>query len=293
MSTTTLALPQRMQRELRFLRTGFRFLGTVAPKLTGRIALNMFLTPNKRPVSANARTLMAQANRHHLAHGSRKLAVYEWEGAGPTVLLVHGWESNAGDMRCFLRPLLIQGFRVIAFDGPAHGHSTGKQTNLIDYGGAIQTVIHHFGPVYGIVAHSFGAAATLFTLVREPSLPVQRVVSLGAPSRLKEMVDIWTGFVGMSPASAEQMRQRLVDRVGLPLDSMIVANAAAALTIPGLIIHDRDDKVVNYTNAEAIHRNWSTSALYTTTGLDHRGPLQDRSVLRRVVTFLSDGARQS
>jgi pimeloyl-ACP methyl ester carboxylesterase len=152
-------------------------------------------------------------------------------------------------------------------------------------------VIHHFGPVYGIVAHSFGAAATLLTLVREPSLPVQRVVSLGAPSRIKEMVDIWTGFVGMSPASAEQMRQRLVDRVGLPLDSMIVANAAAALTIPGLIIHDQDDKVVNYANAEAIHHNWTTSTLYPTKGLDHRGPLKDRLVLRRVVTFLSDEAK--
>lgn len=293
MSTTTLTLPQPMQRELRLLRTGFRFLGTVAPHLTGRIALNLFLTPAKRPISTQAGSLMAQAKRHSLAHGSRQMVVYEWAGEGPTILLIHGWESNASGMRGFVRPLLIQGFRVIAFDGPAHGHSTGKQTNLIDYGGAIQSVIHRFGPVYGIVAHSFGAAATLFTLVREPSLRVQRVVILGAPSRLKEMVDIWTGFVGMSPASAEQMRQRLVDRVGLPLDSMIVANAAASLTIPGLIIHDRDDKVVNYANAEAIHRNWSTSTLYTTIGLDHRGPLQDRSVLRRVVTFLSDEATQS
>lgn len=290
MSTTTLALPQPMRRELRWLRTGFRMLDRVAPHLTGRIALNLFLTPSKRPISANANTLMTQATRHTLTHGSRKLAVYEWPGAGPTVLLIHGWGSNSSGMRGFVRPLLIQGFRVIALDAPAHGNSSGKQTNVLDYGGAIQTVIQALGPVYGIVAHSFGAAATLFTLVREPSLNVQRVVSLGAPSRLKEMVDIWTEFVGMSQAAAEQMQQRLVDRVGVPLENLAVANAAAALTIPGLIIHDQDDTVVSYTNALAIQRNWSGAILYTTRGLDHRGPLQDRMVLRRVVTFLSDEA---
>jgi pimeloyl-ACP methyl ester carboxylesterase len=277
-----------MQRDLKWLRTGFQFLGTVAPSVTGRIALNLFLTPRKRPISAKAQQIMQQAEQITIAHGSRHLAAYVWENDGPTVLLIPGWESNASGMRGFVRPLLAQGFRVVAFDGPAHGRSTGKQTNFVDYSGAIETVIQTLGPVQAIIAHSFGAAAALFTLSREPNLSVERVVSIGAPSRLKEMVDIWTTFVGMTHSSVAEMRRKLVDRVGLPLEGIAVETAVSQLTIPGLIIHDQADTVVPYANAEAIHDQWRASTLLTTEGLDHRGPLQDRNVLRQVTAFLTE-----
>jgi pimeloyl-ACP methyl ester carboxylesterase len=277
-----------MQRDLKWLRTGFQFLGTVAPSVTGRIALNLFLTPRKRPISSKAQQIMQQAEQITIAHGSRHLAAYVWENDGPTVLLIHGWESNASGMRGFVRPLHEQGFRVVAFDGPAHGRSTGRQTNFIDYSGAIETAIKTLGPVQAIVAHSFGAAAALFTLSREPSLGVERVVSIGAPSRLKEMVDIWTTFVGMTHSSVTEMRRKLVDRVGLPLEGIAVETAVSQLTIPGLIIHDQADTVVPYANAEAIHNQWHNSTLITTQGLDHRGPLQDRNILRQVTAFLTE-----
>jgi pimeloyl-ACP methyl ester carboxylesterase len=288
MLTNTLSLPQNMQRELKWLRTGFQFLGTVAPNITGRIALNIFLTPRKRPITARARQLMQQAEQITIAHGSRQLAAYVWQNEGPTILLVHGWESNASGMRSFVQPLHQQGFRVVAFDGPAHGRSTGKQTNLIDYSGALETVIKTLAPVQAIVAHSFGAAATLFTLSREPNLGIERVVSIGAPSRLQEMVDIWTTFMGMNRSSVAEMRRKLVDRVGLPIEGITTATAVSQLTIPGLIIHDQADTVVPYSSAQAIHAHWPTSTLITTQGLDHRGPLQDREILRQVTTFLTE-----
>jgi pimeloyl-ACP methyl ester carboxylesterase len=250
--------------------------------------LNLFLTPRKRPISAKAQQTMQQAEEINISHGSRQLAVYVWDNEGPTVLLIHGWESNASGMRGFVRPLRQQGFRVIAFDGPAHGRSTGRQTNFIDYSGAIETVIKTVGPVQAIIAHSFGAAATLFTLSREPSLGVERVVSIGAPSRLQEMVDIWTSFVGLTRSSVAEMRRKLVDRVGLPLEGIDVATAVSQLTVPGLIIHDQVDTIVPYTHAEAIHSQWRTARLVTTQGLDHRGPLQDREILHQVTAFLTE-----
>lgn len=288
MSTNAMALPQNMQHNLKWLRTGFQFLGAIAPNVTGRIALNMFLTPRKRPFSASAQQIMQQAERVTIPHGSRQLAAYVWAGDGPTVLLVHGWESNASVMRGFVRPLRAQGFRVVAFDGPAHGRSTGKQTNFVDYSGAIETVIKAVGPVQAIVAHSFGAAATLFTLSREPQLGVERVVSIGSPSRLQEMVEIWTTFVGMPRLSVAEMQRKLVDRVGLPLEGIAVETAVAHLAVPGLIIHDAADTVVPYANAQAIQQHWQQATLITTQGLDHRGPLQDREVLRQVTAFLSE-----
>jgi len=191
-------------------------------------------------------------------------------------------------MRGFVRPLLHHNYQVIAFDAPGHGRSTGRQTNVVDYGGALQTIIQQLGPVHGVIAHSMGAAVSLLTLSQQPQLGVRRVVSIGAPSRLQEMVNIWTSFVGMSPPSARQMQQYLVDRVGIPLATLAVETAVANLTIPGLIIHNRPDSIVPFANAAAIQAQWPTARLLVTEGLDHRGPLRDRQVIQQTVEFLNE-----
>lgn len=52
--------------------------------------------------------------------GGAPVTTYAW-GEGPAVLLVHGWSSHTGCMAGFVDPLLERGFRVVAFDAPAHG----------------------------------------------------------------------------------------------------------------------------------------------------------------------------
>ena len=287
MTATSLTLPTRMSRQLKMVRGGFRMLDSVTPTLAGRIAARMFLTPRKRPYSKRAQEVMSQAKQIPVRHGSRALATYVWENDGPTILLVHGWESNASGMRGFVRPLLRQGFRVVAFDAPAHGYSEGKQTNMIDYGGAIQTVNRQLGPFYGIISHSFGASTTLYTLSRDPAFHVEKVVSIAAPTRLMDMVSAWTGFVGASQKMSTRMLQGLVDMVGIPIETLEIDTAVSKLTVPGLIIHDHQDSVAAFSNAEDIAKNWQTAQLIATNGLDHRGPLQDKTVIRQTIDFLT------
>jgi pimeloyl-ACP methyl ester carboxylesterase len=203
------------------------------------------------------------------------------------VLLVHGWEANAAAMRGFIRPLRQAGFRVVAFDAPAHGRSTGRQTNFVDYSGAIQTVMQAIGPIEAVIAHSFGAGAALYVLGRRPEFGVQKIVSLSAPTRLEDMLMVWTNYLGLSPRATAAMERRIVDRVGMSLKSLSVETAVASIQIPGLIIHDRQDRMVAFGNAEAIHRQWPNSQLFGTDGLDHRGALYNRPVCRRIVAFLA------
>lgn len=287
MSTNTLTLPATVSHDLKAARSGFRLLDAVWPDLAGRMAANLFFTPRRRTASQAGQPVMSQAERATVWHGSRQLTGYIWPNDGPIVLLVHGWESNAGGMRGFVRPLLAAGYTVVAFDAPAHGRSQGRQTNIVDYGGALQTIIYQFGPVYGVVAHSLGAATALLTLSQYPYLGVRRIVSIGAPARLRDILDTWVAFLGISNPAMQRMRQKVVDRVGISLEALAVETAVSHLTIPGLIMHDRRDQIVAYANAEAIARNWQTATLYTTEGLDHRGALQDRDTIRRVVAFLA------
>ncbi len=287
MTTQAITLSKERQDHLKVARTSFRLLGALGSDVVARVAVNRFLTPRKRPLSDKAQSTLAQAEPMVIRHGNRELAAYVWEQDGPTVLLVHGWEANAAAMRGFIRPLRQAGFRVIAFDAPAHGNSTGKQTNFMDYSGAIQTVIHAINPVEAIIAHSFGAAAALYVLGRRPEFGVQKVVSLSAPTRLEDMLTVWTNYLGLTSAAATAMERRIVDRVGVSLKSLSVETAVANIQIPGLIIHDRQDRMVAFKNAEVIHRQWPNSELLATNGLDHRGVLYNKEVLRAVSAFLA------
>jgi esterase/lipase len=113
------------------------------------------------------------------------------------------------------------------------------------------------------------------------------MVSLSAPTRLEDMLTVWTNYLGMSTAVTAAMERRIVDRVGVSLASLSVETAVDNIKIPGLIIHDRQDRMVAFSNAEAIYRRWQNSELMATEGLDHRGVLYNKEVLRAVTAFLA------
>ena len=119
------------------------------------------------------------------------------------------------------------------------------------------------------------------------------MVSIAAPTRLMDMFHAWTGFVGASEPMRNRMMQSLVDRVGIPIETLEIDTAVSKLTIPGLIFHDHQDSIANFSNAEAIANNWQSAQLIATDGLDHRGPLQNKQVIRQTVEFLIEDLAQS
>src|SRR5262245_8871266 len=90
----------------------------------------------------------------------RRVAAWRW-GHGPTVLLVHGWEGRGSQLGALVEPLLRAGLSVVAFDAPGHGDSPGRRLYLADLADCIADIARAVGPLHGIVAHSFGAAAVL------------------------------------------------------------------------------------------------------------------------------------
>jgi len=48
------------------------------------------------------------------------------------VILVHGWDSNAGSMSKIAEALVKKNKRVIAFNLPGHAFSKSSSTNLIE-----------------------------------------------------------------------------------------------------------------------------------------------------------------
>ncbi|HEX2189960.1 MAG TPA: alpha/beta fold hydrolase, partial [Longimicrobiaceae bacterium] len=147
------------------LRLAMAALGRVSPGAAARVAERLFATPRRRRPRPDptAERLLARARPLEVAHGGGALRGHAW-GSGPTVLLVHGWEATWASLAELVEPLVGRGFRVAAFDGPAHGASDGAQTDVLDYGRAVAEMVAAVGPVEAVVAHSFGAPATVVAL---------------------------------------------------------------------------------------------------------------------------------
>jgi pimeloyl-ACP methyl ester carboxylesterase len=282
-------MAQKTNWKFEAIKTGLRLLEKVSPTLAGKVAFKMFLTPKHRSVTDAEQKILDKAQRVVIYHGDDRLSGYVWDNVGATVLLVHGWEGSAGGMTPLVAPLMAQGYRVVAFDAPAHGISHAKQTNLVDYGRAVREAIEQFGPVFAIVAHSFGGATTLLTAA--DGLPVERLVILAAPARLMDLVNVFCGMLSLSPRINQEIRSNTLKLVGKPVEYFSADVAVRQVKQPGLLIHDRRDPVVPYTDGEAIASNWKDGRIFSTDGLGHRNIRQNAAVIQEILGFLDEEVR--
>ena len=284
---------------------------TTSPQPGAPTAWDLFRTPTSRETSAKTTQILATAEpvmvRHRQvlqwpANGHDPeiaLQAYIWPGPNeqsPTVLLIHGWEWQAGRWDAFIAPLRAAGWRVAAYDAPAHGRSEGTMSTLLDYAASIRSVAEAVGGVRALVGHSFGGLAALWLLsnghgVARPLLGVERVVSLSAATDVEFLLRSSSRFPSADEATLQRFREEFAARIGaLPAD-FNAAVAGARLSQPVLIAHDQRDLVVPYTHAEAYAAALPNVELLTTSGLGHRFILRDAAVVQRIVAFLEPALR--
>jgi len=269
---------------VRALRLLFKLSGAVAPRWAARLANTLWFRPQRHRPPAREQAVLARAQQISLHHAGKRIAVYRW-GEGPTVMLVHGWSGRAGQLGELVAPLTGAGYRVVAFDAPAHGKSDGRDTTLPEISEVILRLASDFSPVHAVVAHSFGVACVLFALQQQGF--ARRVVAFSAPATLEGLVEKFSAGLALSPRTVQIMREMLVRRFGENLWTRFSAqDMAPRARLPALIIHDRDDRDIPWREGEAVARAWPHARFLSTEGLGHRRILRDPGVIGRVVDFL-------
>ena len=124
-------------------------------------------------------------------------------------------------------PCLKKVYRVVTFDGPAHGDSPGRLTNLVHFSKAIRAIINRLGGVEAIIAHSFGGAAAVFALAHvDPEIEVEKLVLVGTPNRLETIIQSAIKTMNIPPPAARRFRQKIEKITGLPLPSNNISDAS-------------------------------------------------------------------
>jgi predicted alpha/beta hydrolase family esterase len=270
---------------LRWQRFQLGLGATVAPAFAERHAARLFATPRRLPQPQAEHDLLARARPFRVGG----LAAWRW-GGGPPVLLVHGWEGRGAQLGSLVAPLVSRGLSVVTFDAPAHGASPGTRATLSDFADAITRVGDRIGAPAGIVAHSFGALATLLAVKR--GLSTKAITLVGPPSPRERLAWFQEAFAIPDEVMAG-MRRIVERRVGASFDDVEGARLAEGLSIPGLLLHDRRDKEASWEITAAIARAWPAATLDLTEGLGHRRILQDPAVVRRVTDFVARRALSS
>ena len=275
---------KRPDVRLSVVRALFRGLGSIAPAATAELAVALFRRPPRHRASDTEGATLGRGGRTDLSVDGRPLAIWRW-GKGPVVLLVHGWGSRASRLASFVEPLTNAGFSVVAFDAPGHGASAGRLSSLPQFIAAVQTVARESGGVEAIVAHSMGGAAT--TLAMGRGLRAGRVVFLAPAADPAGYSERFAAMVGLSPAVLARMRRSIEHRFDQKWEEFDVLTAARAMTAPLLVIHDRDDSDVAWTDGAAIAAAWPGAELFSTSGLGHRRIVRDPDVVSRAVRFVT------
>jgi pimeloyl-ACP methyl ester carboxylesterase len=275
-----------MTTALRLTRAAFGAVQRASPGLAAIWAERLFCTPPRRPISERMAAWLAAARRFDVSVGGRRVAAWSWGERGPGVLIVHGWGSRGARFIDLGGALLASGYRVVTFDAPGHGASSGRLSSGPEFARAALAVATAVGPVSAVVGHSLGGFASALAI--GAGLAARRAVFI-APSASPETYSTqFAALLGVADPVMESMRARLEQRLGFEWDEMDIPARAPAMRIPLLVIHDRDDREVLWDDGAAIARAWPGAKLVTTTGLGHHRIVGDATVIGQVLSFLGE-----
>lgn len=277
----------KLSLKLQVFVLAIRILERFAPSLAAKLLVDKFVTP-RRKKNVNYTTALPDGGRRIVVfHNMTKLTGWAWGEDGPAVLLIHGWEGHTGRMTPLVEPLLNAGYRVFALDAPGHGLSPDAKTHLLDVGQAIRATMEQHGPFHGVIAHSFGAAATTIMLADEPRLMPEKLVLLSPMRDLQQHFDIFARIGRLSPAMRERVHELAAGRVGRCFEQVSTVEAVRSLKQQGLVIHDRHDTLIPYETGLSVASNWHGAEFMTTEKLGHRLALEDAEVWGRIINHLT------
>lgn len=274
--------------ELHRISTNVRFLtgSLLLPEYAAALAERLFLTPPAPRLPQSTFFDFLDAHASFVEYHGRNLASWRWgPPAAPAVLLAHGWGGHAAQMRAFVPQLLKAGFRVIAYDQPAHGLSEGKLTGLPDFAGALAAVAAHHGNVKHVIAHSLGGPAVSIALSR--GLNLRSTVLVSPPSDLVGYSRQFARWTWMPEALRRAMQASIEERYGLRWFEIEVPRLAPRLKTPALVIHDHSDSFVPWEQGAALARAWPGARLLSTVGLGHGRILENDAVVLAAANFIS------
>ena len=255
-------------------------------KLTLFIASKLFTTPIHFKTPKREFQMEESSQKKTLKAPSihKEIHILSYGYSDKKVLLAHGWAGRSTQLFMIANKLLEKGFMVISFDGPAHGKSTGKTTNLIEYIETIKAINKEFGPFEAAVGHSFGCMALINTQAENKLF--KKIVTVGSGDKVSDILINFSKNLGLDKKFGQKLINYVNKKWKIKVDDFATHQAAKNVKIPVLVVHDVIDGDVNVSCAINIRHNLENGELFITNGLGHTKILRDKNTTNKIVDFI-------
>ena len=269
-----------------WLKQSLRLIEGISPELGMRVAAHIFSKPLKFKLPEKERKALAYCHQAWVAVPdiNETIMCFEWKNNGEKVLLAHGWSGRGTQLYAIAESLHKKGYHVISFDAPAHGKSTGKITNMLQWGAAIKALNNHYEKFDIYIGHSLGSMAILKYC--EQASNAKKIITIGSGDQMRTIFDNFIMSVGLKPKTSERMKTYFQDKYNININEYDASYVVRQQQTPTLIIHDEDDHDINVSCAKNIHKQHPNATLMVTKGLGHRRILRDEKVIQKILSFI-------
>ena len=280
----------------RWITIAIAIIGTLVPLLGSAIAWRLFWvlgTPGRVRPSEQQVHDRATVSEFEL-HPGTSVKLYEWGSGDRVVALVHGWRSRASRFASIITALEQRGVRVVSFDAPGNGDSTGERTTALDYAAVISELGRRYGRFEAIIAHSLGATSSF--IAKREGVAAGRIVTIAGMHDFSFVIQSFAAAIALPRRATRGLRRRVetwAKPLGVDPWRYVVTELDPTDTgTPILVVHDSDDREVPIEQAmQIIEAHTGSVETHVTDGLGHNRILSDGAVVERVVEFALAGAR--
>ncbi|MDO5971589.1 alpha/beta hydrolase [Flavivirga aquimarina] len=254
------------------------------PKYAAELAIKLFSTPRKGRLNEEENQYLNTAIQEDIIYENILIKTYCWKGNSKTILLVHGWESNAYRWKDLIEILKSLNYTVVALDAPGHGNSSEKLFNTLIYSECIHAVAKKF-EVNTIVGHSVGGTATIFSQYKKQLKSIEKIVLLGAPADFVDVFKRYETMMGYNKKVSHAMAQYVLRKFNHLPEYFSAPNFSKELKAKILTIHDKKDRIIPYTDGLKFKKNYEKVQFIGTKGFGHG--LKNNIIYNHIADFLN------
>jgi pimeloyl-ACP methyl ester carboxylesterase len=249
--------------------------------LSAQCMLNIFTKPRLR--EHKPRGIFKDHPMETLKFYQEDISIYRFGKGEKRILMAHGWEGQASDFYQMIPDFIQAGYEVITFDGPAHGKSSGKKTNIFEF---IQLIdeINQKWPIDFALGHSMGGVSIGLTQYLSHSFNPEKLIIMGSPNKIEIVIEKFLSHFKLNEKVRESFVELIEKNIKLKVSGLNLESALANTN--SLLVYDEDDLMVPYGRALEIKKSVENIELLTTSGLGHIKILRNQQIIEYILKFI-------
>jgi pimeloyl-ACP methyl ester carboxylesterase len=263
-------------------------ISTILPNQVTSYAYNQLTNPQIKKLRPNEMIVLDKSKKEIFKFLEFDIQLYTWQGGEDKVLLIHGWEGQAGNFADIVEKLVEQNYTVYAFDAPSHGYSSKGSTSLFEFTELVGILIRKYA-VTKLISHSFGGVATTYALYNNQDLKIDKYLLLTVPDRFIERINDVAEQVGITEKVKQKLISRLEKETKKDIYALNVSDFVKSINVENaMIIHDINDTVIPIARTKNVYDSWPNCTFVEIEGTGHFRILRTDSVIDKAIEFLKD-----